>query len=435
MALHKGSLYAGLFLLLGVVLIPLASLTFDLPAFVFIPAVTFAAALMLFVFLIYLITFRPDFSTTGLYIILILSASLPSAYFFIIEQLVPGAAAAFMLGPLIMAYAPMLLITGFTFNFRVSIAAGLVASVSLLLAYVLIARDDFLRISAPHAIITAILVNFAPNIMKSVILFFTGCFVGYIGYYTRQVFTRLLQTEIEREQIKRTFGEFVSDEIREKILERNIRSGERARAVILFADIRGFTGISERLAPEDLVGILNRYFDEMVRAIESSGGVIDKFIGDAIMAQFGGVFPLRQPCLAAITAARHMQQRLVGFNAMLRAESLPEIRIGIGIHYSEVIQGVIGSENRKEFTAIGDGVNVAARLESHTREVSFAIICSEAVKTAMENEQAKNSARQSEAQLKSQLQSHASDTMPVLHAIGSVSVKGRSEPLDIYGIE
>ncbi|MCE9597130.1 MAG: HAMP domain-containing protein, partial [Spirochaetia bacterium] len=182
----------------------------------------------------------------------------------------------------------------------------------------------------------------------------------------------------EREVIKGLFGRYVSAEIRDAILSGGMElGGQEVQATILFADIRGFTNLSESHDAARVVEMLNAYFTEMVKAIMSNGGVVDKFMGDAVMAIFGA--PIKRPDHAqcAIKAGQEMLQRLEAHNFIQEAKGEPSFDIGIGISTGHVILGNIGSDDRKEFTVIGDTVNTAARLEGLTRSLGRKILFSE----------------------------------------------------------
>jgi adenylate cyclase len=136
---------------------------------------------------------------------------------------------------------------------------------------------------------------------------------------------------------------------------------------VLFADIRGFTRISEHAPPEQIVGLLNRYFSAMTDIIFAHGGTLDKYLGDGLMSLFGAPTATQDDASNALNAAVAMQRRVIGINNELRQEGLPQIAVGIGLHTGEVTVGYIGSERRSEYTAIGDTVNTASRLESNAQ--------------------------------------------------------------------
>ena len=148
---------------------------------------------------------------------------------------------------------------------------------------------------------------------------------------------------------------------------------------MLFADIRGFTTLSEGLAPQAVIALLNRYFEQVNQAIHGAGGTISCFMGDGVMAIFGAPQSMEKPSVAAFAAARVMLEALQGLNAELQAEGRAPIAIGIGLHVGEAIVGHLGSQARHDYSAIGDAVNVASRIEGLTKELGHPVICSQAV--------------------------------------------------------
>ena len=155
--------------------------------------------------------------------------------------------------------------------------------------------------------------------------------------------------------------------------------GSEREIAILFADIRGFTALSEGRLPYDVVFILNRYFAAVGRAVESAGGRVDKFLGDGVMALFGIESGAQQGCREALTAARLMSERMGELNASLRGEIERPLRIGIGVHAGPIIIGEMGYGGATAMTAIGDAVNTASRLEELTKEYTVELVVSEAV--------------------------------------------------------
>jgi class 3 adenylate cyclase len=148
---------------------------------------------------------------------------------------------------------------------------------------------------------------------------------------------------------------------------------------VVFIDVRGFTARAEALGPETVITLLNRYFDQVITATHEHGGTIDKFMGDGIMAYFGAPQRIPNPAAAAVAASKQILNRMGRLNAQLRTEGTEPIEISIGIHAGEAVVGHIGSKERYEYTAIGDVVNVASRLESLTKEVGYALVCTRGV--------------------------------------------------------
>ncbi|OCC27434.1 Adenylate cyclase [Leptospira interrogans serovar Canicola] len=172
----------------------------------------------------------------------------------------------------------------------------------------------------------------------------------------------------DRDKMKDAFGKFVNKDIAEMVLRGEVKlGGDKRECVILFSDIRNFTSISEKIEPELVVEFLNQYFTAMVKCINENGGSVNKYIGDAIMAVWGELGHTNSDTERSILAALDMRKSLIQFNKGRGSDKKPKIFIGIGINTGEVIAGQIGSEDRLEYTVIGDTVNLASRVESLTK--------------------------------------------------------------------
>jgi adenylate cyclase len=177
---------------------------------------------------------------------------------------------------------------------------------------------------------------------------------------------RLAKEEVARANYSRFLPEYVVKQMLENPESFKL-GGSLQTITVLFADIRGFTRISEHASPEKIVQLLNRYFSAMTDIIFAHGGTLDKYLGDGMMALFGAPTVTEKDASNAMSAAVAMQRRMLSINDELRAEGYPEIGIGIGLHTGEAVVGYIGSERRSEYTAIGDTVNTASRLESNAK--------------------------------------------------------------------
>ncbi|MBN1241245.1 MAG: HAMP domain-containing protein [Spirochaetales bacterium] len=193
-----------------------------------------------------------------------------------------------------------------------------------------------------------------------------------------ETFGEMCRGLAEREKIKDAFGRFVNKTVAELAMKGELRlGGERRVATVLFSDIRSFTAISETMQPERVVGFLNRYLSRMVSCVEATGGTVDKFVGDAIMAIWGVPVGTGRDTEAAALGALAMRSSLAEFNADRGGPEDPVIRIGIGINAGPVLAGQIGSERRMEYTVIGDAVNLASRIEALNKPFGTDILLSE----------------------------------------------------------
>ncbi|HTQ05640.1 MAG TPA: adenylate/guanylate cyclase domain-containing protein [Polyangiaceae bacterium] len=191
-------------------------------------------------------------------------------------------------------------------------------------------------------------------------------------------FNQMVQGLKERDRLRDTFGRYVTRQVADHLMKGNVNlGGELVPVTVLFSDIRSFTSISETMEPRALLDFLNEYFSGMVESVLVHHGVVDKFIGDAIMAVFGAPVPEPDDALHAVKAALDMRARLEHINQAFETRGLPAIRTGIGLHYGQVVAGNMGHVERMEYTVIGDTVNVASRLEGLTKELHADIVLSE----------------------------------------------------------
>ena len=245
-------------------------------------------------------------------------------------------------------------------------------------------------------------------------------------------FNDLADSLAEKEFMRDTFGKVVDPEVRDYLLRGNagaaVRGGETREVTVLFCDIRSFTAMSEKMSAEDVVSLLNRYFTALGKCITAHHGIINKYIGDAIMAIFGAPVAVENSARDAYEAALDMRKALAELNRELAqgeseiarssramtegdvsAASTPhELHFGIGIHTGPVFAGTIGAENRMEYTVIGDTVNTASRLESLCKTYKVDLLMSEAAakKTALP-----------EGELK---------------FIDNAEIRGKAEPMKVY---
>ena len=193
---------------------------------------------------------------------------------------------------------------------------------------------------------------------------------------------RLAREEVARANYSRFMPEYVVKQLLENPESFKL-GGVNQTVTVLFADIRGFTAFSEKEIPEKVVGLLNRFFSVMSEIIFAYGGTLDKYTGDGLMALFGAPNATPEDAKNAVKTAITMQKRLATLNKEMESEGLSRINVGIGLHTGEAVIGYIGSEQRSEYTAIGDTVNLAKRLESNA--LGGQILISEATAQASGN--------------------------------------------------
>jgi adenylate cyclase len=223
-------------------------------------------------------------------------------------------------------------------------------------------------------------------------------------------FNEMVKGLIERDKVKATFNKFHNKEIAEKILAGEVKlGGEKKHATVFFSDIRGFTAISESLPPEKVVELVNEYMTCMVTVIRNYNGVVDKYVGDAIMALWGVPIETADDTYNAVKACLAMRIELETLNDRRISRGEPVLKIGMGLNAGELIAGNIGSEERMEYTVIGDAVNTASRIESMTKEFGTDFLVSASVYALVKDKF-------------------------VFESLGGAKVKGKTEALEVFRV-
>ncbi|HWA84634.1 MAG TPA: adenylate/guanylate cyclase domain-containing protein, partial [Opitutus sp.] len=244
---------------------------------------------------------------------------------------------------------------------------------------------------------------------------FTGPLLGFMALEFVVISRRVLKEQRGREQVKQMFGTYLSPELLKKMMKGGTSiatvSSERRAVTILFSDLRDFTSLTESVQDDVLIRQLNEYLAAMVECIHRERGTLHKFIGDAVMAVWGDLETAgaAEDAAGAARAALAMEDRLAQLNEKWKAEGLPSLRMGIGLNHGTVLIGNIGSPRRMEFTAIGDAVNLASRLEGLNKQLGTTLLAGERVREL----------------LKDRFE---------FRPCGSVPVKGKAKPVEVFSM-
>lgn len=227
----------------------------------------------------------------------------------------------------------------------------------------------------------------------------------------RQIERLLADTHGKLERLQLDFARFAPNDVVERLADSpGDLMASRRMVTVLFADLKGFTAMCERLDPELMLQMLNGYFREMTRAVTRHHGRVTELTGDGLLALFGALEPNPWQAHDAVLGALAMRDALAAYNGTLRARGFPELDIGIGIHRGELLAGVMGNEELSKFGVLGDTINVAARVEKLTRELAVDLLITEAVRGEL-------------------------DARFRVRGMPAVPVKGKTEPLRTYFVE
>jgi len=213
--------------------------------------------------------------------------------------------------------------------------------------------------------------------------------------------------DMQKELVRR----FATSEVAQDLAQSGFAlGGHHIRASVMFSDIRGFTQMVESQPPDETIDLLNTYYTLMFEAISNKGGVVNQMVGDGLMAIFGAPLPLPDPAGSAVAAAREMIEMIDLFNAERTSGGKAPIRIGIGIATGDVVAGYTGTNERATYTCVGDTVNLAARLEAHTKEAKVPVLIDGATREGLAAGAA-------------------------VDALGEVQIKGKAAPVAVFALK
>jgi len=302
--------------------------------------------------------------------------------------------------PPIFAYSFFVVLSTLRLGFAISFFTGLVAGVEYLLIALL-----FLH-GLPANSADSFLLAPVPYVIRAWFLILSGLLAGIVARQLRRQLLRSITILEDRNRVVSMFGQHVSPAVVDRLLSQTVDlGGEVNHVCLMFLDIRNFTAYSEQESPIAVVAFLNSLFDFMIESVNKHQGIVNKFLGDGFMAVFGAPIPDRLNCQHAYDASLEILVQLEQFNKD-RGEN--KTRIGIGLHAGEAVTGNVGSAARKEYTIIGDTVNIAARIEQLNKTFGSQLLISEAVLSELEAVPSSS------------------------ESLGEVTVKGHETPVSIY---
>ena len=333
-----------------------------------------------------------NFPVVGRYMNALIETSFPTVLLYLL--------AGYLSAPVIFGTWPALLyflfiiLSTLRLSFALSAFTGVVAAVELF-ALASVTLHLGWRTEDPNF-------SIGYHLTRSAVLLAAGLLAGYVGATVKGHFQRALAAASARDELTNLFGQHVSPRVVERLIAMGAAElSEMRRVCVMFVDIRSFTAAARTRTPAEVVARLDAVFEILVDIVDRRNGIVNKFLGDGLLAIFGA--PIDDPLEAAnaVLAAREMLSAIGASNA---GDPWP-IRLGIGIHIGQAVAGTVGSPRRKEYTVIGDTVNLASRLESLNKEVGSQLIVSDAVREA------------------------AGDAIGEASPLGPVSVRGYAEPV------
>jgi adenylate cyclase len=304
-----------------------------------------------------------------------------------------------LLMPSASVYSIFILLSTLGLDFFLCLFTGVVAAGEY-------AAVAFLWGSSDTRVVEPALSSVPHHLGKAMVLLVGGVAAGFVARRLRSSFTSAIESVGERTRILGVFGQHVSPEVVERLIAGKAEVKSEVRTVcVMFLDIRNFTAFSENKSPAEVVDYLNDVFEATIDAVVSRHGIVNKFLGDGYMAVFGAPIPEDNASRAGVDAALDIIDRI---ERLVAAGTIPPTRLGIGLHTGDAVVGNIGSAQRREYTVIGDVVNVASRIEALNKELRSQVLVSDETWTA----------------------TGRSDVSAIAH--DAIQVRGRQQPVRIW---
>jgi adenylate cyclase len=277
-----------------------------------------------------------------------------------------------LLMPTAYVYFVFILFSTLRLDFALSTFTGLVAAIE----YTAVALFGSIDVSAADVAADPTLSSLPQYLGKAFILFVGGISAGFVARRLRKSFMRAIESLEERSRILGVFGQHVSPEVVDQLVQGDTQVAGEREVCVMFLDIRDFTAFAEKRSAADVVAYLNTIFGEAVDAVVQRRGIVNKFLGDGFMAVFGAPIHDGNPCAAAVEAGLDLLARI---DRLAQEGRVPATRVGLGLHSGPAVVGNIGSAHRKEYTVIGDVVNVASRVEALNKALGSQMLVTEEV--------------------------------------------------------
>ncbi len=281
-------------------------------------------------------------------------------------------------GPVTFLFFPVIALSALNLDWRLSLWSGVVAAVGFMAVFLL---------HLPQAVPVEgypMLTSFHQFVLKAILLVFSGAASAFVAVLMRRQLGEAIAATRERDAAVSIFGQHVSPQVANRLLKQAPQSfGEEREVCVMFLDIRNFSVFAAERTPSEVMAYLNSLFVGLIDLVNEHGGIVNKFLGDGFMAVFGAPEGDEKVCRNAVRCSKALLAEVQRLNESHR---IPPTRIGIGLHAGPALTGVVGSDARREYTVIGDTVNLAARIEQATKPLECDLLISEAVWSVLREE-------------------------------------------------